>query len=72
MLIESDLSIFRAQVIVFGMVVYFFANIFFTFIYLQQPSFAFIGEGYERGVGGDFGRPPRCGVRRLEPGNSLA
>jgi hypothetical protein len=44
--------------------VYFFANnfffIFFTFICLQQPSFAFIGEGSEWGFWGIFGRPARA------------
>jgi hypothetical protein len=32
----------------------------FTFICLQQPSFAFIGEGSERGFGGVFRRPARA------------
>ena len=32
----------------------------FAFSSLQQPSFAFIGEGSERGFGGGFGRPTRA------------
>jgi hypothetical protein len=49
------------QVIVFAVVVYFLAKffIFFTFIYLQQPSFAFIGEGSDRGFWGGVGHPAR-------------
>jgi hypothetical protein len=48
------------------LVVCFFANFFyfflpsFAFSSLQQPSFAFIGEGSERGFGGGFGRPTRA------------
>jgi hypothetical protein len=48
------------------LIVCFFTNFFifflpsFAFICLQQPSFAFIGEGSERGFGGGFGRPARA------------
>jgi hypothetical protein len=57
------------QVIVFAVVVYFLAKffIFFIFIYLQQPSFAFIGEGSDRGFWGDFWPSRAHGLRRLEP-----
>jgi hypothetical protein len=39
----------------------------FTFICLQQPSFAFIGEGSGRGFGGLFGPSRPRGQRWLEP-----
>jgi hypothetical protein len=55
------------------LIVHFFANFFyfflpsFAFSSLQQPSFAFIGEGSERGFWRGFWPSRQDGLRRPEP-----